>query len=50
EKVPYMLVIGDKEMENGTVAVRSRSKGDLGTMKLEDFKALLLKEIKDKAF
>jgi len=30
EKVPYMLVIGDKEMENRTVAVRSRKDGDLG--------------------
>jgi len=50
EKVPYMLVIGDKELENGTVAVRSRSKGDLGVMKPEEFKALLLKEIKDKSF
>jgi threonyl-tRNA synthetase len=50
EKVPYMLVVGDKEVENGTVAVRSRSKGDLGAMKTEDFKAMLLKEIKEKAF
>ena len=50
EKVPYMLVVGDKEVENGTVAVRSRSKGDLGAMKTEDFKAMLLKEIRDKAF
>jgi threonyl-tRNA synthetase len=48
EKIPYMLVIGDKEVENGTVAVRSRSQGDLGVMKLEDFKARILKEIKDK--
>jgi threonyl-tRNA synthetase len=50
EKVPYMLVVGDKEVENGTVAVRSRSKGDLGAMKTEDFKAMLLKEIREKAF
>ncbi|NLC44346.1 MAG: threonine--tRNA ligase [Clostridiales bacterium] len=48
EKVPYMLVIGDKEVEDGTVAVRSRTKGDLGTMKLEEFKAMLLKEIVEK--
>jgi threonyl-tRNA synthetase len=50
EKTPYMLVIGDKEVEKGTVAVRSRSKGDLGAMKTEDFKAMLLKEIREKAF
>ena len=36
EKVPYMLVIGDKEMESAEVAVRSRKDGDLGAMKLED--------------
>ena len=36
-KVPFMLVIGDKELESGTVAVRSREQGDLGTMSLEDF-------------
>ena len=50
EKIPYMLVIGDKELENGTVAVRSRSKGDLGVMKQEEFKAMLLKEIAEKTF
>ncbi|MDR2522815.1 MAG: threonine--tRNA ligase [Synergistaceae bacterium] len=40
QKVPYMIVIGDKEMESRTVAVRARAKGDLGSMTLEDFKAL----------
>ncbi|MDD2502798.1 MAG: threonine--tRNA ligase [Clostridia bacterium] len=49
EKIPYMLVIGDKEVEDGTVAVRSRTKGDLGAMKLEKFKAMLLKEIVEKS-
>lgn len=49
EKVPYMLVVGDKEVENGTVAVRSRKNGDMGVMKVEEFKELLLKEIQDKA-
>jgi threonyl-tRNA synthetase len=48
EKIPYMLVVGDKEVEDGTVAVRSRTKGDLGTMKLEEFKAMLLNEIEEK--
>ncbi len=37
QKVPYMLVVGDKEVELGSVAVRSREKGDLGVRSLEDF-------------
>lgn len=37
QKIPYMLVLGDKETESGLVAVRSRSFGDLGTSSLEDF-------------
>jgi len=51
EKVPYKLVIGDKEMENGTVSVRRRGEGDIGVMEKEKFIALL-KEEKDtkKAF
>ncbi len=44
QKVPYMLVIGDKEKESCTVGVRERSKGDLGSMSLEGFKELLSKE------
>ena len=39
EKVPYMLVIGAKEADAGTVAVRSREKGDEGAIPLEDFVA-----------
>lgn len=49
EKVPYMLVIGDKEQEIGTVAVRQRGKGDLGAVPAEDFIADLLSEIAAKA-
>lgn len=49
EKVPYMLVIGDKEMENGQVAVRSRKEGDLGAMKLENFIKKVLEEIRTRA-
>ncbi|MBR0258503.1 MAG: threonine--tRNA ligase, partial [Synergistaceae bacterium] len=41
QKVPYMLVVGDKEKEAGTVGVRERSKGDLGSMSLEAFRELL---------
>ena len=44
QKVPYMLVIGDKEKEAGTVGVRKRSEGDLGSMTLDAFKELLAKE------
>jgi len=48
EKIPYMLVIGDKEAETGEVAVRSRSAGDLGSMKLEDFLRKIKNEIESK--
>ena len=49
QKIPYMLVVGDKEMENRTVAVRSRKDGDLGVMSAEDFAAKIIEEIKEKA-
>ncbi len=49
EKVPYMLVIGDKELENGAVAVRSRKEGDLGAMSVEDFIKKITEEIKSRA-
>jgi threonyl-tRNA synthetase len=48
EKVPYMLVIGDKEVENVAVSVRSRSKGDMGSMSVDDFENLIKTEIKSK--
>ena len=37
QKVPYMLVIGDKEIENGSVGVRSRKDGDIGQMNQDEF-------------
>ena len=37
QKVPYMLILGDRDIENGTVGVRSREDGDLGAMSLEEF-------------
>ena len=49
EKIPYMLVIGDKEVENGVVAVRSRRDGDIGTMPLSDFIAKAVEEVRSKA-
>ena len=47
-KIPYMLVIGQKEVEAGNVSVRSYKDGDLGAMIIEKFKAKILKEIKEK--
>lgn len=49
EKIPYMLVIGDKELEQGTVAVRSRKDGDLGTMPLEEFLSKALTQVATKS-
>lgn len=48
QKVPYTLVIGDKEIAEGTVNVRRRGEGDIGAMKVEDFIAMLQKEIAEK--
>ncbi|MEG0596567.1 MAG: threonine--tRNA ligase [Oscillospiraceae bacterium] len=48
EKVPYMLVIGDKEAEQGLVAVRNRADGDIGTMTPAAFAALLKKVVDEK--
>lgn len=45
ERNPYMLVIGDKEIEERNIAVRSRDKGELGSLSLEDFTEMLLDEI-----
>lgn len=43
QKVPYMLVLGDKELEENTVAVRERKQGDVGTMSLVEFKEMVTK-------
>ena len=48
EKVPYMLVIGEKEASEGLVAVRRRDKGDLGAVSAEEFIAEVCKEIAEK--
>ncbi len=47
EKVPYMIILGDKDLENQTVSVRYRNGDDLGALSLEDF-AAMLKEVVDK--
>ncbi|MCL4424012.1 MAG: His/Gly/Thr/Pro-type tRNA ligase C-terminal domain-containing protein, partial [Firmicutes bacterium] len=48
EKVPYMLVVGDKERDLGQVAVRQRQQGDLGPMGVEDFLSKARAEIGEK--
>jgi threonyl-tRNA synthetase len=48
EKIPYMLIVGEKEQAAGTVAVRDRVDGDLGAMPVADFLARLDREIKEK--
>ncbi len=48
QKVPYTLVVGDKEMEEGTVNVRRRGEGDIGAMGADEFIAMLQKEIAEK--
>ena len=48
EKVPYKLIVGDKEVEGGTVSVRRRGEGDIGAMAKADFFALVKKEEEEK--
>ena len=48
EKIPYMIIVGDKEKEQNQVAVRARKAGDLGAMSLEDLIAKLVEEDKSK--
>ena len=48
KRVPYMLVVGDKEMETGQVAVRSRRGDDLGSMPLDEFISMAQQEINEK--
>ena len=48
EKIPFMLVVGDRDMENGTVSVRTRKGEDLGAMTLEDFSAKLRQIVDEK--
>jgi len=48
EKVPYMLILGENEQSNGTVAVRKRGEGDIGTMKMEPFIGQIAIEIREK--
>ena len=49
EKVPYMLLAGDKDIENGTISVRSRKNGDEGATTMDEFLARILEEVETKA-
>ena len=48
QKIPYMLVIGDKEVETENVSIRCRKRGDIGTMSVTDFCDMVEKEIREK--
>ena len=50
EKIPYLLIVGDRDVENGTVSVRTRTGEDLGALPAEAFQAQLVKEIREKAW
>ena len=49
QKIPFMLVLGDREMEEGKVAVRERTKGDIGAMPLDEFKEMATRLVKTRA-
>ena len=49
QKIPYMLVVGDKEAEAGNLSVRTRSGGDKGVMSFDEFAVMIQKEIAEKA-
>ncbi len=49
QKVPFMLVLGDREMEQRTVAVRERARGDIGVMSAEEFKEMARRLVKTRA-
>lgn len=48
QKVPYMIILGDKEVESGMVSVRSRKDGDLGAMSFEEFSGKIMDEVEKK--
>ena len=50
QKVPYMLIVGAREVENGTVSVRRHGQGDLGTLSLENLIARIQQEVESKQF
>ncbi|MDO4792716.1 MAG: threonine--tRNA ligase [Filifactor alocis] len=48
QKIPYMLVLGEKEVQDGVISVRSRDDGELGQMKLDDFLSKIVEEIESR--
>ena len=48
EKVPYMVIVGDKDIENNTISIRSRKEGEIGAMKVQDFITAIVEEIEEK--
>ena len=49
QKIPFMLVLGDREMETGSVAVRERTRGDIGTMTLDEFREMAHRLVESRA-
>ena len=49
QKIPYLLVVGDREVEEGTVSVRHRKQGDMGAVSTTKFISTIKKEIEEKA-
>jgi threonyl-tRNA synthetase len=49
QKIPFMLVLGDREMEQGVVAVRERTRGDIGVMTLDEFKEMARRIVDSRA-
>jgi len=47
QKIPFMLIVGEKEEKENTVSVRQHGKGDLGTFSIEDFASLVNKEVEE---
>ncbi|WP_066495691.1 threonine--tRNA ligase [Abyssisolibacter fermentans] len=48
QKIPYMLIVGEKEAEANSLAIRDREKGDIGAMKVEEFVDMIVKQIEEK--
>ena len=46
KRIPYLLIVGEKEFDNETVSVRRQGEGDLGSMKLDEFAEFINKEVK----
>jgi len=49
DKIPYMVIVGDRDIENGTVSPRHRADGDLGAMSFEEFTAIVRDVVDSKA-